>query len=162
MQKIDCHTEFVMVSDRNPDDVASFLTLGRAYNEEIDLLMGTKTPRPAAERWLNSMVQLQEGEDRWLVLCRVGGADIGFAHAKIDQDDRPGWGYILEFYIIPDRRRSGWGRQLFHYIKHLLIERGTGQIWLTSNLAAVAFWEVLGFTATGEVESNGLPVMAMK
>ncbi|RLF93439.1 hypothetical protein DRN45_05410 [Thermococci archaeon] len=34
--------------------------------------------------------------------------------------ERPGWGFILEFYIVPDKRRQGWGRRLFNYVVNIL------------------------------------------
>ena len=110
------------------------------------------------ERFLQSILRRQEESDRWLLLLKSDENYIGFVHAKIDHNERPGWGYILEFYIVPDRRRRGWGRQLFHHMVGIFELRGITQVWLTSNCSAEAFWCSLGFKPIGE-EKPGLKVM---
>jgi len=149
------HVEFVTVLPSAPDTVSRFLELGRAYLSELD-----PTPEDVNERFLQSILRRQIEPDRWLLLLTCGGEDIGFAHAKIDRDERPGWGYILEFYIVPRERRRGWGSRLFTHVTELLKLRGVRQVWLTSNERARDFWLKLGFQATGEKE-HGQEVMVL-
>jgi len=42
--------------------------------------------------------------------------DEAYQRALIDQEERPGWKYILEFYVIPPLRRQGLGRRLFIHL----------------------------------------------
>lgn len=152
-------TGHLIVSHGTAEDVKErFLALGLVYSDEIDAIMDTETPKATAERWLTGLLRrVQEQEGRWLVLDTLAGAYVGFALAEIH---RPGWGYILEFYIVSERRRCGRGRQLFSCISEVMSGAGAGNVWLTSNSAALPFWGSLGFAATGAVAAdNGLPVL---
>ncbi|MGB9760574.1 MAG: GNAT family N-acetyltransferase [Thermoproteota archaeon] len=48
----------------------------------------------------------------------------GFAHFKINRDERLSWGFILEFYIVPAKRRMGLGRKFFDVIADILQAKG--------------------------------------
>ena len=122
----------------------AFVELGNAYLSEID-----STPVPVNQKFLQSILRRQGELDRWLLLIKCGDDPIGFVHAKVDRDERPGWGYILEFYIVPDRRRTGWGRELFNHTAGALRARGIAQVWLESSLEALAFWCSLSFAVAG-------------
>ena len=137
-------------------DAPSFLALGRDYLAEI------LSDRPAEEReaYLQSMLARQGEPDRWLLMLKVVGEPTGLVHAKIDRDDRPGWGYILEFYIRPQSRNSGRGRFLCDYVLNLFRERSVEDVWLTANPPPEGFWRSCGFKETGEME-GGNKIMAM-
>jgi hypothetical protein len=76
------------ITTRDHDSVPSFLTIGRDYLGEV---MTDRSP-DERDRFLQSMLDRQGGPDRWLILLRREGEYIGFTHAKIDHDERPGWG----------------------------------------------------------------------
>ena len=108
---------------------------------------------------LQSILRRQADPGRWLLLLRHGDACIGFVHAKIDRDERPGTGCILEFYVAPENRKRGWGRRMFDHIAQVLRCNRVSQVWLTTNPRAEGFWKRLGFVAMGEVAENGQRVM---
>ena len=84
---------------------------------------------------------------------------MGLAHVKIDRDERPGWGFILEFYIVPARRGAGMGRSFFNLIAGVLRSRGVRDVWLLAE-KAIPFWRSLGFRLTGEIdEETGQKIM---
>lgn len=145
--------EVIRVDAARPEAVSSFLELGRAYSAELD-----STPAEANERFLQGIVRRQVEPDRWLFLHRHSDACIGFVHAKIDRDERPGTGYILEFFVVPENRERGWGRRIFDHVAEVFRCNRVSEIWLTTNPRAEAFWEHLGFAATGEIQ-NGQRVM---
>ena len=153
MKNLRQEAEFLPVAETCADTVSAFLDLGRAYSSELD-----STPNSVNEKFLQSILARQGEPYRWLQLLKYEGDCIGFVHAKIDHDDRPGWGYILEFYIVPSKRRSGWGRELFNHIVGILRQEGIREVWLTSNADAQAFWCSLGFKVTRE-EEHGQKVM---
>ena len=153
MRNLRGNPEFIRVDNTCPDTVFRFLDLGRAYSSESD-----STPHSVNENFLQSILRRRTEPDRWLLLLKSEGDCVGFAHAKTDRDDRPGWGYILEFHMVPSERRRGWGRELFNHIVGILRARGISQVWLTSNAGAQAFWRSLGFNPTGE-EEHGQTVM---
>lgn len=81
---------------------------------------------------------------------------------KIDKEERFGWGFILEFYIVPCKRGLGWGRKLFNLVLKVLLARGVKRIWLLANPASERFWCKLGFEETGEIDTEtSQKVMAM-
>ena len=80
----------------------TFLRLARPYMVETDPQNVNKH-----QRFLQSILCRQGEPDRWLALFILGDDASGFAHFKIDKDERPGWGFVMEFYVIPERRQ--WG-----------------------------------------------------
>ena len=138
--------ELVPVTRDDPDVISVFLNLCRDYLSDL--------PRDERERFLQSILARQGEPDRWLLLLRSGDEYIGFVHMKIDKDERPGWGFILEFYIVPNRRRFGRGRKLFNLSAKILQDRGINHVWLMTNQAAEPFWHSLGFIETNEVDKE--------
>ena len=88
-----------------------------------------------------------------MLLLKYKNAYVGFAHLKIDREERVGWGFILEYYIIPSRRRIGLGTRFFSLIARILRENGVNRVWLLTNSpSAESFWCSLGFRFTGETD----------
>ena len=153
---------FALLKPDSPALIDAFLKMGRPYNDEIDDALGETTPAPTVDRWFRSIVDKQGDQDRWLFLLDYRSSFAGFAYGKLDRDDRPGWGYIMEFYVIPDRRRLGFGRRMFERIKTAFASADAGRIWLTTNAPARPFWRSLGFQPTGDRGQNGLDVLALE
>lgn len=139
-------TEVVTVIKNNPSSVSAFLSLGRDYLKEL--------PIEERERFLQSILARQGEPDRWLLLLKHENKYVGFAHLKIDKDERIGWGFILEFYIVPTKRKMGLGRTFFNLISSMLQNEGVKDIWLLADSASEPFWRTLGFKLTGEVDKE--------
>lgn len=93
--------------------------------------------------------------ERWLIGLKINDIIVGFAHFKIDRIERIGWGYILEFYIIPNFRRKGLGGMLYNFINQEFINCGIKDIWLTADkVNGDPFWFSIGFMDTGETENE--------
>lgn len=152
MAHLEEKAELISVTNDDPDTLSAFLNLGRDYLSEL--------PFDERERFLQSILVRQGEPERWLLLLRYGNEYLGFVHMKIDRDERPGWGFILEFYIVPTKRRSGWGRRLFNLVVKTLRARGVKNIWLLTTSAPEQFWHALGFKETGEIQ-NGQKVMVI-
>ncbi len=147
--------ELVRVAKDDPEAVSVFLSLGRAY------LSGLLPDE--RERFLQSILARQGESDRWLLLLKHHNEYLGLVHMKIDKEERPGWGFILEFYIVPNKRRSGWGLRLFKLCVEILKERNVEDVWLLTDQAAERFWRSLGFGETGEVDKEtGQKIMASR
>jgi GNAT superfamily N-acetyltransferase len=101
---------------------------------------------------IEETVLLQKEPRRWLFIAEVDGEYAGFVHAKIDDDDRPGWGYVIEFYIAPKFRRHGLGHVMWEHIHATLLASGVKLIWLSAVKKAEKFWGEQGFVETGLVE----------
>lgn len=106
-------------------------------------------PPGERDRFIQSILDHQGEPNRWLLLLKHSEEYIGFVHMKIN-DEHPGWGLIMEFYIVPNKRRLGWGRRLFTLCQQILRERGVSNVWLLTHPPAEPFWQSLGFRETGE------------
>jgi ribosomal protein S18 acetylase RimI-like enzyme len=140
--------ELEPVTENKPGTVSTFLTLGREY------LSKSQMSADERERFLRSILTRQGEVDRWLLLLKYQGRSLGFVHMKIDKDQRPGWGFILEFYIVPDKRRLGWGSKLFIFVQKILQDHGAKDIWLLASPPSDSFWRSIGFQETGEMEDS--------
>ena len=140
--------EIVFVSHRKPVTISTFRRLGQDYFKDLYARR--------REKFIESILARQGERDRWLLLLRHEEEFIGFAHLKIDKDERPGWGFILEFYIVPNKRRLGLGRKFFSMIEEMLRGKAVKDVWLLSGSSAEAhaFWSSLGFRPTGEVDKE--------
>jgi len=146
MAHLEEKAELIQVTNDYPDTVATFLSLGRDYLSDLS--------SDERERFLRSILTRQSESDRWLLLLKYEGEYLGFIHMKIDRHERPGWGFILEFYIVPNKRRVGWGRRLFNLTVEILRARGVKSIYLLSTPTSEQFWYKLGFAGTGEIDKE--------
>src|SRR5271163_4501120 len=103
---------------------------------------------PGAE-WLTERVRRLLGEGQITVLL-IGAGPDGLALLRF----RPAlWSaalecYLAELYVVPDRRRRGYGRALMQGAIELARDRGADHMDLgtgESDLAARALYESLGF-----------------
>lgn len=94
--------------------------------------------------------------DRHLELCYVGEKIVGFLYGKIDHEDhrgfiKPGYGYIMEFYVCPQHRRKGYGKTMYLRLERLFRSNGAKRMYLTADpVTGKSFWEAMGFVNTGE------------
>lgn len=146
--------ELVAVRPDSPEAVARFFKLGEAYLAESNPPEGYDTARH-----LQAMLARTVGESHWLLMAVKDGEHIGFVEAALDQKTRPGWGFIAEFYVIPNRRGAGLGRGLFTAGWSRLRGCGAEAVWLRADEDAKGFWHALGFVETGELEFNQTVMM---
>jgi GNAT superfamily N-acetyltransferase len=143
--------EFALVNRNNPDSCLDFMKLGYEYMKET----APDYTFQIHEKFLNSILNKQNENNRWLILLKVDTVSVGFVHAKIDKDERIDWGYIMEFYINPPSRRNGLGTQLYNFIKQKFISCGIKNIWLAADkITGEPFWFSIGFMDTGELENE--------
>ena len=83
-----------------------------------------------------------------------------FLYGKIDHPDhksyiKVGYGYIMEFYVLPEFRRKGYGKQMYSHLENLLIIDGAKGLYLTSDpITGKPFWLACGYKSTGEYSSE--------
>ncbi len=57
----------------------------------------------------------------------------------------------MEFYVLPEYRRRGYGRQMYLHLEELLKRDGAKRLHLTADpVTGAPFWSKLGFAPTGE------------
>lgn len=145
------NVEYVRVNRENLNNCTDFLNLGYEYMKEV-------APDKSLEihnKFLNSVINRQNEKERWLIGLKINNNMVGFTHFKIDRSERVGWGYILEFYIMPDFRRKGLGRKLYSFIRQEFTTYEIKDIWLAAGkVNGEPFWFSLGFTDTEETENE--------
>ena len=126
------------------------------YCQELDSNVDRETPEETLKRFIASIISMSEDKDRFVELCYLGEDLIGFAYGKIDREGhrgyiRPGWGYVMEFYIKPEYRRNGYGRKMYKLLEDIFKSKGVSNIWLTADpITGEPFWSAVGFTNSGE------------
>jgi len=142
---LDMELELVSVAKEDANKISTLLRLGRDYLKDLAF--------EERESFLQSILARQGELDRWLLLLKHQNEYVGFAHVKIDKNERPGWGFILEFYIVPAKRKMGLGRGFYNLIEDMLKSRGVKDVWLLAT-KAIPFWRSLGFGLTGEIDKE--------
>ncbi|MBE6885194.1 MAG: GNAT family N-acetyltransferase [Ruminococcaceae bacterium] len=146
--------KFTQLTADNTALCSLFEQLMRPYSDELD---ADTEPLPAGflSKWVNSIIAMQGPVDRHLELCYDEETLIGFLYGKIDHEDhrgfiKPGYGYIMEFFVLPEHRRKGYGRHMFLRLEQLFAKNGAKRMYLTTGTpSGKAFWEAMGFVNTG-------------
>jgi ribosomal protein S18 acetylase RimI-like enzyme len=117
------------------------------------------------QKWFNSIIDIQGDSDRHLELCYDGEELVGFLYGKVDHENhngfiKPGWGYVMEFYVKPEFRRKGYGRAMAGRLEALFAADGATQIYLnTPTIMGTPFWTAMGYAKTDEISTdNGKPI----
>lgn len=148
--------KYVRVSAQNQEACTAFRVLMTSYMEELDAHSDEPLPMEFLPKWIDSIIAMQGPSDRHTELCYVGDDLIGFLYGKVDHTDhkgfiKPGYGYIMEFYVCPRYRRKGYGRRMFLHMEHLFRGDGAKRMYLTADpVTGKPFWEAMGFVSTGE------------
>lgn len=126
------------------------------YCQELDSNVGRETPELMMKRFIASIVSMSEDKDRFVELCYLDEDLIGFAYGKIDREEhrgyvRPGWGYVMEFYVKLEYRRNGYGKEMYNHLENIFKSHGVSNIWLTADpVSGEPFWSAVGFTNSEE------------
>lgn len=145
------------VHKRQASLVDIFMHLGRDYLAEI----APEKSVDFRERFLKNIVSRIAKLGGWLTLFKCGQEHIGFSLFMIHRHERPGWGFIMEFYIIPAKRRKGFGKRCCALVNEILKNQGVERVRLASDPKAEDFWRTCGFRETGEYE-RGQKIMITK
>ncbi len=156
----------MMIQPLTPERTADFAALFLPYFLEITQNDPEPLPTPViTDRLLPFVLGQWEKEIIRIDLCLAEDAPAGFVLYQIDAPEsdwckRPGWGFIREFYIVPQQRRKGCGRALVAHAVDALREAGAKRLYLTSDSAA-AFWMRCGFTDEGAA-ADGTHTLSMR
>ncbi len=93
-------------------------------------------------------------------IAYAGSEPIGIAMFAIDTGTvygllESGYGVITGFYIKPEHRRKGYGREFFAHIENTLTKDGAPKIYLTPDeITGEPFWTALGFENSGKFDPD--------
>ena len=159
---------FIQLRRGHEEDRRRFESLMVPYFRELDRHQGRHTDPEFLRNVTRSILSMQGPHDRHLELCYDGDSLVGFWYGKVDHPEhkgfiKPGYGYIMEFYVIPAYRRQGSGTAMFRRLHGLFASHGVKRLYLTADpVTGKPFWEWIGFQNTGERSpENGLSIYEM-
>lgn len=160
---------FVPFNTKQPSHAELLFELMLPYSDELDAHLDRPTPPETVRRWIGSIPGMLGAHDRHLEFCYADGVPAGFWYGKVDHADhrgyvRPGYGYAMEFYVVPQFRRRGYGGAMLRRMETLFAADGAKTIYLTSDpVTGLPFWCAEGFALSGAVSpENGLPFCEKK
>lgn len=152
---------FVQVQKDDPQHCALFTGMMLPYNRELDYeYPGDEVVRKVAR----GMIEMLGPHDRHHELAFVGEEPVGFFYGKVDHAEhrgfvKPGFGYVMEFYVRPEYRRKGYATQMLRRLEQHFASHGVTRMWLNADPASEAFWRATGFAPTDEISpDNGMVV----
>ena len=149
------HLTFIQVSPANPELCQQFKKIMTGYILEINTHDTNPLPEKYIPKVIQSLLSLQGPHDRHLELCFFENQPIGFLSGKIDHPEhrgfiKPGYAYIMDFYILPQYRRKGYATSMLSHMEKLFSSHRAKRIWLTADpVTGKPFWEAVGFINTG-------------
>jgi len=151
------HLNYRELKKENQADCALFEEMMWPYTKELDQHAEREMPREVIKKWVASIIRMLGDADRHLELVFDGEVPVGFLYGKVDHPDhrgyiKPGWGYVMEFYVKPEFRRMGYGREMNRRLEALFRADGVKNLYLTADpVTGRPFWEAMGYHATGEI-----------
>jgi GNAT superfamily N-acetyltransferase len=150
---------FIQIAKDNEKHFEQFKGLLIPYIEELDRHHPDReaTSRETIVEYARGMMNMQGPNDRHLELCYDGGKLVGFYYAKVDHIGhkgfiKPEYCYIMEFYVVPEYRRRGYGQAIYARILELFSDHNTKRMYLTADpVTGEPFWKSLGFEHYGEI-----------
>lgn len=139
---------------------AAFVNMLTAYFPEIN----ADIPEDIIKTKLADFIEEQISKEIiQALLLYENGVPAGFSLFQIDTPDSdwckwPGWGFIREFYILPQFRHKGLGRKLAEHSQIQMQTLGATRFYLTSD-AAQGFWAACGWKHSEKTSSNGLLIL---
>lgn len=156
--------KFVQVT-KNNEYHHLLLSLMIPYHKELDSHRNRETTLDFIQKVTQGMINMQGAHDRHLELCYESETLIGFFYCKVDHLGhkgfiKPEYGYIMEYYVIPEFRQKGYGKAIFERIESLFRSHGVQRMYLTADpVTGKPFSEALGFQRTGKTSpENGLDI----
>jgi GNAT superfamily N-acetyltransferase len=159
--------QFVQVRKDSDHHCTEFARLFRDYiNEDVNIYERPEWLDEAAlEEWIHSIIDIQGDSDRHLELCYDGETIVGFFYGKVDHEKhdgfiKPGWGYVMEFYVEPTYRRQSYGCVMMRRLESLFAADGATKLYLqVGSVLGEPFWTTIGFVKTDEISPhNDIPI----
>ena len=151
--------EKLKFADITKEDRNEFYRLMQMYARELDEHYDRNTEEEVLKNWTDTMLerQLDTTRPRYLKFGYMQSDVIGFFYGDMDKAEdegfkKIGYGCILEFYVLPEYRRCGYGKEMFLHLQNMFRKAGVKMMYLTADqITGKPFWEALGFTSTGEI-----------
>lgn len=152
--------KFIQITSADSKLCQTFKSLMLPYMRELDSHHDNYFPLEVQQKWIQSIIDMQGPADRHLELCYDNDTLIGFLYGKVDHEEhrgfiKPGYGYIMEFYVLPEHRRKGYGKMMYLRLENHFRHDGVKNMYLTADpITGKPFWEAMGFRKNGEISSD--------
>ena len=110
---------------------------------------------------LNKRIGIQGSRpDMHFEIAMLNDVAVGLAMFAIDLGTvydllEKGYGTVMGFFISPNCRRKGLGREFFLHIEQTLKKDGAPKIYLTPDgITGEPFWTALGFSNSGKFDPD--------
>ena len=111
-----------------------------------------------SQQFVQYVLKAQQQYGVMALICYCDGMLAGFSIAQIDRKPNPwcykeGQGFIREFFVRENFRKSGIGRKMVAYTEDALLNDGAQGLYLTPshNESAQQFWRKMGYCDSGEI-----------
>lgn len=148
--------KFTQLQRDSEEHYKLFESLMIPYNQELDNHTSIHTDYDFILKVTRGILNMQGPYDRHLELCYDEDKLIGFLYGKVDHEThkgfiKPGYGYIMEFYVKPEFRRNGYGKDMFKRLEEHFASHGVKRMYLTADpVTGKPFWEAMGFENIGQ------------
>jgi ribosomal protein S18 acetylase RimI-like enzyme len=147
------------VEPATADDVEAIRAIAReSWEHDYPGILSSESLQAGVEDWYSP--QRVRDAVTWaradLLVARLDGTVVGFAHAVHDFDRAEG--NLLRLYVHPDHRGDGYGTALLEAVRDAQVDRGASHLRamvLAENDPGNAFYERFGFE---RVETNDVTI----
>lgn len=155
------HLRFLQIEKDNTEHFELIRPLWSAFCREVNEHDGVFRTDDELTDALRKRIGIQGSRpDMHFELALSGEEAVGFAMFAIDLGTvygllEKGCGTIMGFYIKPENRRQGLGREMYEHIESTLRSDGAPKIYLTpDSVTGVPFWTALGFANSGKFDPD--------
>lgn len=119
------------------------------------------------EAYADTLLELLDAE---VLDCRLALEDstpIGFTiftkdRKGTDFTELPGYGTIMELFVLPEYRHKGIGTHMVEEAEALLRQKNILGCYICAHESSAPFWAKLGYADSGEKGTNDLPLWIKK
>lgn len=157
---------YLQIDKNNEKHFESAKSLWFPFIREVNEHDGTMETEEEILDGLRKRISIQGSRpDMHFEIAFLEGKPVGIAMFAIDTGTvygllEAGYGTIMGFYIKPENRRKGLGREFFRHIEEILKKDGAPKIYLTPDgVTGEPFWRAVGFTDSGKIDpDNKMPI----
>jgi len=115
---------------------------------------------------LRKRVSIQgQRKDMHFEICYLDSQPVGIANFAVDLGGikgilDAGYGFIMGYYILPEFRRQGYGREMLNHIEIVFHSHGVKQLYTSPDpITGESFWSSMGFIDSGKTDPDDkLPI----
>ena len=157
---------YLQIDKSNAEHFENAKSLWLPFISEVNEHDGTSETEEDVIDGLRKRTSIQGSRpDMHFEIAFLDDQPVGIAMFAIDTGTvygllEAGYGTVMGFFIKPEYRRKGYGKDFFFHIEEVLKKDGAPKIYLTPDgVTGEPFWTAMGFTDSGKVDpDNKMPI----